>query len=170
MSNIISVLKIIKSADKYRKSNDKLNKMESHNIISNNDKEENSKDNINNNSSCNTIKVGLKKKWNFSSFKSPKKENETKVTVTASTVLTKLNEENKNIFSTLYKKNEINNNKENENTKNDDNNNNDKTNDKKDTDYNYKINYYKDKEEKSIRMTYKKIYSDKILKKLNLMI
>ena len=166
MSNIISVLKIIKSADKYRKSNDKLNKMESHNIISNNEKEENSKDNINNNSSCNTIKVGLKKKWNFSSFKSPGKANETKVTVTASTVLTKLNEENKNMFSTLYKKNEIKNNKENENTKNDDDNkNNDKTNDKKDTDYNYKVNNYKDKEEKSIRMTYKKINSDKILKK-----
>ena len=167
MSNIISVLKIIRSADKYRKSNDKLNKIDSHNIINNkNDKEENSKDDINNNSSCNTIKVGLKKKWNFTSFKSPGKFNETKVTITSSTVLTKLNEENKNMFSTLYNKNENKINKENENTKNDDNNNNnDKTNDRKDNSYNYKVNNYKDKEEKSIRMTYKKIHSDKILKK-----
>lgn len=166
MSNIISVLKIIKSADKYRKSNDKLSKFDSHNIINNkNDKEENSKDNINNNSSCNTIKVGLKKKWNFTSFKSPGKFNETKVTITTSTVLTKLNEENKNMFSTLYNKNENNNNKENEITKNDDDNNNDKTNDKNDNSYNFKVNNYKDKEEKSIRMTYKKIHSDKILKK-----
>ena len=166
MSNIISVLKIIKSADKYRKSSDKPNKIESHNIINNkNNKEENSKDEINNNSSCNTIKVGLKKKWNFTSFKSPGKFNETKVAITASTVLTKLNEENKNMFSTLFKKNENKINKENENNKNDDNNNNCKTTDKKDNSYNYKVNNYKDKEEKSIRMTYKKINSDKILKK-----
>ena len=166
MSNIISVLKIIKSADKYKKSSDKPNKIESHNIINNkNNKEENSKDEINNNSSCNTIKVGLKKKWNFTSFKSPGKFNETKVAITASTVLTKLNEENKNMFSTLFKKNENKINKENENNKNDDNNNNCKTTDKKDNSYNYKVNNYKDKEEKSIRMTYKKINSDKILKK-----
>ena len=47
MSNIISVLKIIKSADKYRKSSDKPNKIESHNIInSKNNKEENSKENL----------------------------------------------------------------------------------------------------------------------------
>ena len=169
MSNIISVLKIIKSADKYRKSNDKLNKIESHNMINNkNDKEGNSKDDLNNNSSCNTIKVGLKKKWNFTSFKSPGKFSETKVAITTSTILTKLNEENKNMFSNLFNKNENKINKENENNKNDDNNNNDKTTDKKDNSYNYKVNNFKDKEEKSIRMTYKKIHSDKLLKKADL--
>ena len=111
MTSIISVLKIIKSADKYKRTKEKINKIELFN--NKNDKEENCKDNNNNNINenySNKIKVGLKKKWNFSTFKSPGKFNISKASI--SSVVGQLKEEKKSIFSDY--KNTENNNKENE--------------------------------------------------------
>ena len=105
MSNIISVLKIMKSADKYRKTKDK-------NFYNDNEnKKEECKDNNKNNgntSSNNKIKVGLKKVWNFGTFKSPSKLMANRTSI--SSLLTKLNEENKNMFTSLYSKKSINSN------------------------------------------------------------
>ena len=118
MSNILSVLKIMKSADKYRKNKDKINKIDLFN--NKNNEEEKCEDKNNNNNlininSSNKIKVGLKKRWNFTSFKSPEKPIGNKTSITS--ILTKLNEENKNLFSNLYGKNtETTAGKENENT------------------------------------------------------
>jgi len=101
MNNIISVLKIMRSADKYRRTKEKVNKLD---IFNNkNDKEDNYKDNKNNNDNNNNnpnvncpnkIKVGLKQKWNFSTFKSPKNFDIAKTTVSSSFI--KSNEGNKN--------------------------------------------------------------------------
>ena len=158
MSNIISVLKIMKSADKFRKAKEKMNIK---------DNEKNCKDeniNISKDNSSNKIKVGLKKKWEFSNYKSPGKFNNTKNSI--STVLTKLNEENKNLFSTLYNKNiDSINNKEYENIQNNsDNINNNKDKDRDNKNY-INGNNSKEKEERSIRLINKNTQSNKILKK-----
>ena len=135
MSNIISVLKIMRSADKYKIPKDKFNKIDLFNHK--NDKEENCKDNINCNEnimSSNKIKVGLKKKWNVGAFKSPEKFISNKNSL--SSIIFKLNEEKKNMISDLYSKNIENthtNNKEktNINDNNDSNDSNDNQNDYK---------------------------------------
>ena len=120
MSNIISVLKIMKSADKYRKTKDKLNnKLDIfYNDNDNENKEEEYKENNSNMNPTNKIKVGLKKKWNLAKFKSPGKLMVNKTSI--SSILIKLNEENKSMISNLYnknienKKNDINDNNKND--------------------------------------------------------
>ena len=116
MSNIISVLKIMKSADKYKKAKDQINKLDLFNKKE--EKEENFSINNNNDSnininSINRIKVGLKKNWNTDYFKSPGKLILNKSS--KSSILAKMNQENKNLIDTLYNKNIENNKKENMN-------------------------------------------------------
>ena len=153
VSNIISVLKIMKSAEKYRKTNEKVNKKDSYNNISNkNDLEEDYKNNDKKEESPNKIKVGLKKNRNFSTFRTPGKFNLAKTTI--SNALIKLTEDNRNIFSAFYNKNnEESNNKECQNNKY--RNNNDI----------YKERNHKDEEEKPLKNSYKNINIDKLLKK-----
>ncbi len=101
MANIISVLKIMKSADKYRKTKDKINKSDCFHLKEEKNKEDNCKDKNNNNNVnihedySSIIKVGLNKKWNFSTFKSPGKHNIVKSTLIFSSKQ-KLNEETRN--------------------------------------------------------------------------
>ena len=120
MSIIISVLKIMKSADKYRKAKDQINKLD---LFNKNEEKEENPNNINSNNnininSKNRIKVGLKKNWNLDSLKSPEKFTMNKNS--KSSILDKINQENKNLFSNLYNKNieNIKNINENENTNN----------------------------------------------------
>jgi len=152
VSNIISVLKIMKSAEKYRKTNEKVNIKDSYNNINNkNDLEEDYKNNEKIEDSPNKIKVGLKKNRNFSTFRTPGKFNLAKTTI--SNALIKLTEDNRNLFSAFYNKNnEINNNKECENSKSRNNNDIYNENNKKE-------------EEKPLKNSYKNIYADKLLKK-----
>ena len=122
MNNIISVLKIMRNADKYRRTKGGVNKLD---IFNNkNDKEENYKDNKNNNNNnnanincLNKIKVGLKKNWNFSTYKSPKNFDIIKTTVSSSFIITnegnknnshenKFNSSNKNNINDIDNKNE----------------------------------------------------------------
>ena len=151
VSNIISVLKIMKSAEKYRKTNEKVNKKDSYNNISNkNEFEEDYKNNDNLEASPNKIKVGLKKNRNFSTFRTPGKFNLAKTTI--SNVLIKLTEDNRNLFSAFYNKNnEISSNIECENSESRNNN-----------DINNENNHKE--EEKPLKNSFKNIYIDKLLK------
>ena len=111
MNNIINVLKIMKSVDKFRKNKEKNNQDI---FINKGDKEEKHKDNKNNDldiTSLNKIKIGIIKK-NSAFFKSPEKSNMPKRSI--SSILAKLNQENKNNLSILYNKNNENNKKEND--------------------------------------------------------
>ena len=122
MNNIINVLKIMKSADKYKKNKDTVNKLDLFTSktdidekCKDKDKEkEKDKDNINTNLNINTlskVKVELSKNYNFDIFKSPGKLTMTKTSI--SNILIKLSEGNENIISNNYNKNsDININKE----------------------------------------------------------
>jgi hypothetical protein len=95
VNNIISVLKIIKSPVNHNKSNKKYSY---NNKIKKNDKEEKDIFSDIKENSPTKIKVGLKKKRNFSTFWSPDKLNLT-------SILTKLTEDDKILFSTFYNNN-----------------------------------------------------------------
>ncbi len=103
-NNIISVLKIIKNPDNHSKANENVNKKYLYNNkINKNDKEE-STFNVIKEDSPTKIKLGLKKKRNFSTFWSPDKLN-------LISICTKLTEDDKVLFSSFYNNNnEINNN------------------------------------------------------------
>ena len=113
MNNIISVLKIMRNADKYRRTKGGVNKLD---IFNNkNDKEENYKDNKNNNNNnnanincLNKIKVGLKKNWNFSTYKSPKNFDIIKTTVSSSFIITNEGNKNNSNENKLYNSNKNN--------------------------------------------------------------
>ena len=95
VNNIISVLKIIKSPDNLSKVS---NKYLYNNKNNKNDKEENDIFNDIKENSPTKIKVGLKKKRNFSTFWTPDKLNLT-------SILTKLTEDDKILFSNFYNNN-----------------------------------------------------------------
>ena len=108
INNIINVLKIMKSRDKFKKMKEKINKndlIQNYNNDNRNDKHQQSiNNNIGTNSgSVNKIKVGLKKNWNESSFKSPEKTTISKCTL--SSLISSLNEESIKRISSLYIKN-----------------------------------------------------------------
>ncbi len=94
INNIINVLKIMKSAGKIKRVKEKINKME---LINNNSPTENKIENNipSNSNSSSKIKVGLKKNWNVSSFKSPEKSS-------VPPLISKINEENIHRVSSLY--------------------------------------------------------------------
>ena len=107
INNIINVLKIMKSAGKIKRVKEKINKMDLINNNNNNPSENKIEqckhDNIqssSNSNSKNKIKVGLKKNWNVTSFKSPEKSTISKSSIPY--LISKLNEENINRVSSLY--------------------------------------------------------------------
>ena len=147
-NNIISVLKIIKNPDNHSKAKENVNKKYLYNNkINKNDKEENTFNLIKEDSPT-KIKLGLKKKRNFSTFWSHDKLN-------LINICTKLTEDDKVLFSSFYNNNkEINNN-----------------NDKdyiniKSRNYNdiYIEKTYQEEEEKPYRKSYKNIYKGTKLK------
>ena len=105
INNIINVLKIMKSADKIKKVKEKINKNDLIHNFNNENRSDNHQKSMNNNigtnsGSVNKIKVGLKKNWNESSFKSPEKANISKFTL--SSLISSLNEESIKRISSLY--------------------------------------------------------------------
>ena len=144
VNNIISVLKIIKSPDNHSKANKKYSY---NNTIKKNDKEEKETFSDIKENSPTKIKVGLKKKKNFSTFWSPDKLNLT-------SILTKLTEDDKILFSTFYNNNNeaINNNKDYNNNK------------SRNIIDMFNEKNYEEEEEKPYRKSHKIIYSGTKLK------
>ena len=105
INNIINVLKIMKSADKPKRTKEKINKNDLISDFSNENKNENHHQYIHSNittnsSSLNKIKVGLKKNWCLVSYKSPEKTTITKSSIFS--MISKLNEESISRISSLY--------------------------------------------------------------------